>query len=41
MAFELDPSRRDNAQVLLMRSLQAQDELAVSFYGQALAEQLA
>lgn len=41
MAFELDPSRRDNTQVLLMRTLQAQDELAVGFYGQALAEQLA
>ncbi|MFS8871497.1 methyltransferase domain-containing protein [Synechococcus sp. R50.1] len=41
MAFELDPSRRDNTQVLLMRALQAQDELAVGFYGQALAEQLA
>lgn len=41
MAFELDPIRRDNAQVLLMRALQAQDELAVGFYGQALAEQLA
>ncbi len=41
LAFELDPSRRDNTQVLLMRALQAQDELAVGFYGQALAEQLA
>lgn len=41
LAFELDPSRRDNTQVLLLRSLQAQDELAVGFYGQALAEQLA
>jgi protein O-GlcNAc transferase len=41
LAFELDPFRRDNTQVLLMRSLQAQDELAVGFYGQALAEQLA
>lgn len=40
MAFELDPSRRDNAQVLLMRALQAQDELAVSFYGQALLDSL-
>lgn len=41
MAFELDPSRRDNTQVLLMRALQAQDELAVGFYGQALLEHLA
>jgi protein O-GlcNAc transferase len=41
LAFELDPFRRDNTQVLLLRSLQAQDELAVGFYGQALAEQLA
>lgn len=41
LAFELDPFRRDNTQVLLMRALQAQDELAVGFYGQALAEQLA
>jgi protein O-GlcNAc transferase len=40
MAFELDPSRRDNTQVLLMRALQAQDELAVGFYGQALLESL-
>jgi protein O-GlcNAc transferase len=41
MAFELDPGRRDNTQVLLSRALQAQNELAVGFYGQALAEQLA
>lgn len=40
MAFELDPSRRDNTQVLLMRALQAQDELAVGFYGQALLDGL-
>ncbi|WP_457491663.1 O-linked N-acetylglucosamine transferase family protein [Thermostichus sp. MS-CIW-23] len=40
MAFELDPSRRDNTQVLLMRALQAEDELAVGFYGQALLESL-
>ncbi|MFT0796732.1 FkbM family methyltransferase, partial [Synechococcus sp. H70.1] len=41
MAFELDPHQRDNTQVLLLRALQAQDELAVGFYGQALAEHLA
>jgi protein O-GlcNAc transferase len=41
MAFELDPGRRDNTQVLLSRALQAQNELAVGFYGPALAEQLA
>ncbi|MFS8866446.1 FkbM family methyltransferase, partial [Synechococcus sp. H55.9] len=41
MAFELDPRRRDNTQVLLLRALQAQDELAVGFYGQALVEHLA
>jgi hypothetical protein len=41
LAFELDPFRRDNTQVLLMRALQAQDELAVGFYGQALLESLA
>ncbi|MFS8866487.1 FkbM family methyltransferase, partial [Synechococcus sp. H55.9] len=40
MAFELDPVRRDNTQVLLFRALQAQDELAVGFYGQALVEHL-
>ncbi|MFS8830175.1 FkbM family methyltransferase [Synechococcus sp. R8-2] len=40
MAFELDPSRRDNTQVLLMRALQAEDELAVGFYGQALLDGL-
>lgn len=40
MAFELDPSRRDNTQVLLMWALQAQDELAVGFYGQALLDGL-
>ncbi|MFS8860329.1 FkbM family methyltransferase [Synechococcus sp. B60.1] len=41
MAFELDPHQRDNTQVLLLRALQAQDELAVGFYGQALVEHLA
>jgi len=40
MAFELDPNRRDNTQALLMRALQAEDELAVGFYGQALLESL-
>ncbi|MFS8832478.1 FkbM family methyltransferase [Synechococcus sp. R55.6] len=41
MAFELEPSRRDNTQILLFQALQAQDELAVGFYGQALLESLA
>ncbi len=40
MAFELDPSQRDNLQALMFRALQTNDELAVMLYGQALQDSL-
>jgi len=40
MAFELDPTHRGNIEDLLLRSLQANDELAVMLYGQSLTDSL-